>query len=325
MTSAVVRRLAEGGLVALLSTSCASLDAGSAGAKTAVAVRAEKRSRLVASAFPGDEQSGTTCRHVVEEQGFVDCLLDARFRDDRDTYALVRRLYTEHGVVAGIEPVGVMDDGDYRGRVDLEPASPVGDKRIHLELILDAFSLLDTVFAEFARRAPAPMRFVRKPNVIRFFETKTTTTPSAYAADGAIAYNLRGELWTSPESVFETLVHELFHLSDADRGYWSIATLKEHHDAIRARCGSDQSCLDRFAPHETKVDGGIYYAFHPTSDVREYAAELAARYVREQRERLLSSDVVNTTPFKCQAVENEKVWRELAEEFFGGLDLTPPC
>lgn len=320
MIASLVWRLVIASLVTLFTVSCTP-----ARPKTA-APPPEDRRLLVARAFPGDEESASSCRHVVDEQGLVGCLFEARFGEDRDTRALVQRLYTDHGVVAGIEPPHVMDDGDYRGRVDLEPSTPVGDKRIHLEWILDALTSLDAVFSELSQRAPAPMHFVRKPSVIRFFETTNTTTPSAYAADGAIAYNLRGELWTSPESVFETLVHELFHLSDASRGYWSIATLKEQHDTIRAKCSGAPTCLDRFAPYETKVDGGIYYAFHPTSDVREYAAELAARYVREQRERILLPDAPPTTvPFKCQAVENEWAWRELADEFFGGVDLTPPC
>lgn len=284
----------------------------------------DDRCRLLQRAFPDDRALIASCRTATDERELVDCIAGGRFAEDEAAQTLVRRLYAEHGIVTGIEPAHVMDDGDYRGRVDVEPRAPIGDDRRHLEGLLDALDSVDATLSELARHGAQPLRFVRKPAVIRFFETRNATTPSAYAEDATIAYNLRGECWASPFSVFETLVHELFHLSDIAHGNWSARALGEQYDAIRARCQGDQSCLEPYAPHETKVDGGIFYAFHPTSDVREYAAELATRYVREQRERLWTS-LDAPRPFKCLASDNEVVWKKLADEFFGGVDLTPPC
>jgi hypothetical protein len=280
----------------------------------------------VSEAFPKDPEVASACKGLTEEGALVDCLLERRFGADPDAHALVRRLYAEHGIVAGVEPSYVMDDGDYRGRVLVEPALPVGTHRHHLEGLLEAFATIGDLFTAFAARAPAPLRFAKRPRLIRFYETPSTNTPSAWAANGVIGYNVRGELWSSSDLVFETLVHELFHLSDIEHGNWSAGTLKDVYEGVLEQCRGDMECLDRFAPHETKVDGGIYYAFHPTSDVREYGAELAARFVREQR-RLLADDSAATsaTSFKCQTVENETAWTNLAEEFFGGLDLVPPC
>jgi hypothetical protein len=67
----------------------------------------------------------------------------------------------------------------------------------------------------------------------------------------------------------------------------------------------------------------MYYAFHPKSDVREYAGELAIRFVREQREWLSARN--GATPFKCRRPENGLVWTAFAERFFGSADLVPSC
>lgn len=283
-----------------------------------------ERDRLASSVFPDDEAPIKECAGHDDERDFVGCLLERRFLDDPQSAAIARKLYAEHGIVAGMEAARVMDDGDYRGRVEVAPALPVAENRKHLEWILEAFTSLTAAFDDLAGRARAPLRFVRKPSAIRFFETVNTTTPSAYAIDDVIYYNLKGELWTSADDVIDTLVHELFHLTDARHERWSERAIRETYETIRSQCDGDQTCLERFAPHETKVDGGIFYAFHPTSDVREYVAELAARFVREQRQALGSSPAA-ALPFKCQAEENERVWRSFADEFFGGLDLVPPC
>jgi len=282
------------------------------------------RARLRSLMMPGGVED--ICDEHEREELFVDCLLDHQFGSDPDALALARKVASEHGIVLGSESPRVMQDGDYRGRVVVESAVPVGTDRQHLEILLRVFEETDRIFGAIADRASSPVTFVVKPRAVRFFRTANTTTPSAYALDGVISYNLRGELWTSLDSVVETFVHELFHLSDAAHGRWSERALRPTYERILAQCRDDQECLDRYAPYETKVDGGVYYAFHPTSDVREYAAELAARYFREQKRQLDqgSKEDVGAT-FKCQAPENEVAWRSLADEFFGGLDLVPEC
>src|SRR5688572_771661 len=107
--------------------------------------------------------------------------------------------------------------------------------------------------------------------------------PSAYAQDRSIAYNVAGSLHTSSDAVRETLFHEIFHLNDAARGGWSSQALSAIYDKIVARCGTDRKCLRPYAPMETTVRGGTYYAFQPGNGVHEYAAELGTRYYREHR------------------------------------------
>jgi hypothetical protein len=57
--------------------------------------------------------------------------------------------------------------------------------------------------------------------------------------------------------------------------------------------------------------------------VREYAADLALRYFREQREVRQGGKV--KAPFKCAAPENARAWAKLVERFFGGVDDVPAC
>jgi hypothetical protein len=84
-------------------------------------------------------------------------------------------------------------------------------------------------------------------------------------------------------------------------------------------------CLTPFAPTEMTVRGGTYYAFHPNNGaaVREYAAELALRYYREQR--AYAKDLPHPRRFKCGPKENAVSWKLLVDEFFGGVDHTPAC
>jgi hypothetical protein len=81
--------------------------------------------------------------------------------------------------------------------------------------------------------------------------------------------------------------------------------------------------LKPFSPTETMMDGA-YYAFAPRSGVREYAAELALRYYREQR-AAIEGKPASAPAFKCGPKENLEAWRLLIGEFFGGVDLAPAC
>jgi hypothetical protein len=78
---------------------------------------------------------------------------------------------------------------------------------------------------------------------------------------------------------------------------------------------------------------GGFYAFHPDNGVGEYAAELAIRYYREQRAVLGMATPADAKPraphatgaFKCGPPDNARAWDLLVREFFGGVDLVPPC
>ncbi len=140
-----------------------------------------------------------------------------------------------------------------------------------------------------------------------------------------IAYNVDGSLNTSPDAVRELLFHEIFHLNDVAHGDWSPAAMGAIFDSIVARCHASTPCLAPYAPTTTLVRGGTYYAFQQNNGapVREYAAELALRYYREQRAVMRGAPPA--VRFKCGRPENGRAWTLLVDEFFAGVDRTAPC
>lgn len=72
------------------------------------------------------------------------------------------------------------------------------------------------------------------------------------------------------------------------------------------------------------VRGGTFYSFQPGNDVREYGADLAVRYYREQRGALGQGPRVSPA-FKCGTKENARAWALFVEEFFGGIDRVSAC
>jgi hypothetical protein len=158
------------------------------------------------------------------------------------------------------------------------------------------------------------------------------TTPSAYAEGWSVSYNVSGSLLVSADAVRETLFHEIFHLNDFAHGDWSGSQLRSIFDAIVSRCGTRVACLRPYAPGDTMVRGGTYYAFQPDNGeaVHEYAAELALRWYQEQRavlrhEARLPARLPARPAFKCGPEENRRAWEAMVAEFFGGADATPAC
>jgi hypothetical protein len=214
-------------------------------------------------------------------------------------------------------------NGGYRGMIALVPALPTGPDKKHLDWTIAAFDDFASFFAALAPHATTPLAYRSTGIELRFMRSPKARTPSAYAQGWVVAYNLAGSLHTSAAAVRETLFHEVFHLNDAAHGDWSIKTLGKSYDAIVNKCGANTACLSRFAPNDTMVRGGTYYAFQPGNDVREYAAELSVRYLKEQRARLDGKTV--TAPFKCGAEANGAAWSAFVAEFMGGADLVPAC
>ena len=66
------------------------------------------------------------------------------------------------------------------------------------------------------------------------------------------------------------------------------------------------------------------YATIPDALPKEYAAELALRYYREQRAALRNISP-KPTRFKCGPAENRRAWEAMRDRFFGGVDATPSC
>ncbi len=234
-------------------------------------------------------------------------------------------LYRVSGAVAGLLPQEHMDGG-FRGQLLLVPELPIGGHRRHLGWVLAAHQDFERFFEGLRAIAPEKVRFRSRGLGYRFFRSHKRTTPSAYALGWNVAYNVVGSLNTSASGVRETLFHEIFHLNDFAHGDWSPGALGAIYDGIVKRCGTRAACLKPWAPGETMVRGGTYYAFQPGNgaSVHEYAAELATRYYLEQR-AILRSEAFGKPSFKCGPPENRAAWEAMSKEFFGGLDRVPPC
>jgi hypothetical protein len=257
----------------------------------------------------------------------VPCLLAARYAADEKAKAVALDLFARTGTIAGLDVDHTMDGG-YRGMLHLVPELPVDRERAHLERVATALHDFDTFFGALEGDAGAKVSYRWRRLALRFFRSVRARTPSAYAVDWTVAYNVSGSLNGTADAVRETMFHEIFHLNDAAHGHtardWSSSAVGSTYDAIVAKCGARTACLTPFSPNATMVRGGTYYSFQPGNDVREYAAELAVRYYREQRGVLGQGPRV-TPLFKCGPPENARAWRLFVAEFFGGIDRTPAC
>ena len=215
-------------------------------------------------------------------------------------------------------------EGGFRGQIHLVPEVPIGKHRRHLAWVAEATQDFEAFFASLS--APAPVRYRVRPLGFRFFRSVGRATPSAFADGWDVSYNVSGSLHGSADAVRETLFHEVFHLNDAAHGVWSSGHLRGIFDAIVARCGTRAACLRPYAPGDTMVKGGTYYAFQPDNGdaVHEYAAELALRWYKEQR-LVRRGEKLGRPPFKCGPEENRRAWEAMVGEFFGGADRTPAC
>jgi len=256
----------------------------------------------------------------------IPCLIEQAYRADPKASQLAQELFRTTGNVAGVGPEEELDGG-FRGMIKLVPQLPLNGYRKHLLWVSEGTTAIDHFFAQlFAGQAAPDYRF--RALEFRFVRSLVKHRPSAYAFDWTIEYNVEGSLNTSGKSVRETLFHELFHLNDAAHGDWSANHLTRDYQAIVEKCGSRPTlaCLAPYAPNDTLVRGGTYYAFQQNNGntVHEYAAELSVRYFKEQSE-LLAKGKLSRRAFKCGPAENARAWRALVHEFFAGRDLTPPC
>lgn len=241
--------------------------------------------------------------------------------------ALADSVHARTGTTLGVHEPELLDGG-FRGTIRIVPATPAGKDARHLTWVADALFDFDDFFASVAARAPAG---TTAPSYrwhdlsLLFFRSVDRTTPSAFASDWTVAYNVRGSLNTGADAVRETLFHEIFHLNDGAHRDWSARVLARDYAAILEKCGRDVACLAPYAPGDTKVRGGTYYAFQGNNGVtvREYGAELALRWYREHR-ALVRGVHGPAAHFKCGPPENARAWRAIVDEFFH-VDLIPPC
>ncbi|HEX7843911.1 MAG TPA: hypothetical protein VF469_40830 [Kofleriaceae bacterium] len=260
------------------------------------------------------------------ECGDVPCLIERAYKLDDKAKELALGLWSDSGDLAGVGPDEIMDGG-YRGKIHLVPQLPIGPHRRHLAWVAEAMRSIDRFFHDAFADQPPP-RYRWHHLAFRFVRSIEKRTPSAYATSWAIEYNVAGSLLTSADGVRETLFHELFHDNDEDHGDWSAKHLQTDYAQILARCGKAAAvaCLAPYAPNNTMVRGGTFYAFQQNNGdaVHEYAAELAVRYFKEQHEMLAAGKLAHRA-FKCGPAENARAWRALVDEFFAGRDLVPAC
>jgi hypothetical protein len=244
----------------------------------------------------------------------------ARFASDPEAATLALTLFDVDRDVVDVLPAQRFDGG-YRGVIQLVPALPAGPDRKHLAWVAGALHDFDDFFAAIAKHGSPRYRW--QGLTFRFFRSVGNTTPNAFAEGWTISYNVNGSIDTTVDRARETLFHETFHLNDADHRDWS-PRLAPIQDAVVRRCGARTACLAPYAPTETIVRRGTYYAFQPGNDAHEYAAEVALRWYREQR-AIVRGERAAHPAFKCGPEENRRAWEAIAAEFFGGVDLTPPC
>ena len=254
----------------------------------------------------------------------IPCLIDEAYAKDDEARALAQALYATTGDVAGTGPEERMD-GSYRGTIKLVPQLPIGAHRKHLAWVKEAMESFDAFFAALFPARTTPPAYRWRALQFRFVRSPGKRTPSAYAFGWTVAYNVHGSLLTSRAGVIETMWHELFHTNDFAHDAWSVTALEPDYATILRRCGRKVTCFDAYAPNSTKVRAsGMYYAFQPGNGVREYAAELAVRYYREQSQMVRDGKLAGRA-FKCGPAENARSWNALIAEFFAGRDLVPAC
>jgi hypothetical protein len=276
------------------------------------------------AAWVNAEVDACRARGGHEDTCRVRSLVAFSYRSDAEARRLAVGLYDDLGTVAGVLPEQDFD-GAYRGKLHFVPRWPIGPHRRHLQMTSTALRAIDAFFTELERRTTRAVSFRWRPLRLRFFESVKRKTPSAVASSWIIAHNVAGSMFRSTEATFDTYVHEIFHLNDQERGWWSKEALKGVFGRIVERCGTSIACLTPYAPDSIIVSGrgGTYYAFMPENGVSEYAADVAKRWVREHRAFFAGRGP--KVPWRCQTMENREAWTTVSEAFFAGIDLLPPC
>jgi hypothetical protein len=255
----------------------------------------------------------------------IRCFIGARYEEHPKEKDLALALFDEIGDVAGTEKEHRMEGG-FRGVIHIVPELPVGPHERHLRWVLGAQRDIRSFVKAIEAKAKTPVRYRHGALAWRFLRSVGRTTPSAYAGGWEVGYNVKGSLHGSADAVRETIFHEVFHLNDQEHQNWSRRALGKMVDELMEKCGTKVACLKPYAPGKTMVRGGTYYAFQPDNGdaSHEYGAELATRYFLEHR-AVLDGKAYPDGRFKCGPEENKRAWKALAEEFFGGVDLVPPC
>jgi hypothetical protein len=262
------------------------------------------------------------CPVTMQEVPRVRCLISLRYADEVESKKLALTLYEETGSLAGLLPEETNQNSKGK-KVQLKPGRPIGRNKEHLQWILDAMREYARFFRELSQRQKKPILMQDRPLDFRFFYTEDGGTPSAFAVGRNIGYNLHGTVNVHDEAVRDTLFHEIFHLNDVWQDNFSARALAPIENRILSTCRGRVKCLEPYAPTDTTMNGKPY-AFTDGGSGKEYAAELALRYFREQR-LMIDGKPLPIAAFKCGPPENKEAMDLLIDTFFGGVDLVPPC
>lgn len=262
------------------------------------------------------ESASAACTAIGGDEARIRCLIEQRYAADPEAVKLALELFARSGDVAGVQ-APEMFDGGYRGMIELVPELPIHIHRKHLAWVEEGTRDFDTVYSSLK----GDYRW--RALTLRFFRSVKRTTPNGFARNWSYAYNVAGSLLHDAAAVRELMVHEIFHLNDEQHGDWSSKALAKIQAEVKKKCGTNSTCLAPYAPNDTMVKGGTYYAFHADNGPWEYAAELAIRHFNEHRAVLQKQPVKK--PFKCGPAPNATAWRLFVDEFWGGVDLVPPC
>jgi len=262
------------------------------------------------------------CPVTLDEVPRVHCLISLRYADENESKKLALTLYEETGSLAGLLPEETNQDSKGK-KIQLKPARPIGRNKEHLQWILEAMREYARFLQELKTRAKRPVLMQDRPLDFRFFYTEEGGTPSAFAVGRNIGYNLNGTVNVHAEAVRDTLFHEIFHLNDVWQDNFSARLLAPIEMRILERCKGNVKCLASYAPTDTTMNGKPY-AFIDGGSGKEYAAELALRYFREQR-LMIDGKPLPIPAFKCGPAENQEAMTLIIDTFFGGVDLVPAC
>lgn len=262
------------------------------------------------------------CPMTLDEVPRIRCLIALRYADEAESKKPALKLYEETGSLAGLLPEETNEDGKGH-KIKLKPARPIGKNKVHLDWILDAMREYARFFREIDKHKKSPIVMQDRPLDFRFFYTEEGGTPSAFAVGRNIGYNLNGTVNVHDEAVRDTLFHEIFHLNDVWQDNFSARMLAPIEGRILATCKGNVKCLSQYAPTDTTMNGKPY-AFIDGGSGKEYAAELALRYFREQR-LMIDGKPLPIPAFKCGPAENKEAMQLMIDAFFGGVDLVPGC
>lgn len=262
------------------------------------------------------------CPVSLDEVPRIRCLISLRYADEKESKQLALTLYAETGSLAGLLPEETNQDGKGK-KIQLKPARPIGRNKEHLKWIVDAMREYARFLQELSKRQTKPIVMQDRPLDFRFFYTEEGGTPSAFAVGRNIGYNLNGTVNVHEEAVRDTLFHEIFHLNDVWQDNFSARVLAPIEARILATCKGSVKCLEPYAPTDTTMNQKPY-AFIDGGKGKEYAAELALRYFREQR-LMIDGKPLPIPAFKCGPPENKEAMALLVDAFFGGVDLVPEC